>query len=785
MVDAGHVINHVTPWLYGSCIEDVNHEIYGGLYDQKLFGEGFEEPPAATNFAGWTAYGGAWRADGRACRVAADPGGKLVWDGPDFADGTVEADIEMPGTGGGNAGLLVRVQHPAVGADSFTGYEVSLSASSQQLILGKHRQDWRPLESVAARIEAGRWHHLRVVLEGPRVRIFEGGSTLPSIDFTDTDAPILTGRMALRTWNAEAGYQNIRIQTGRAVIQSPFQALPGYSVSGRWDAIQTGGAAANFLHDDSRPFNGAYCQRIQHGPGTGRAGIANRGLNRWGIAVKQGQTFAGRIYFRARGLQGPVTVALQSADGKRTYAARAFRHITGDWAKYPFTLTSDASDRSARFAVWIDRPGTLWADQAVLMGVGAERFHGLPIRADIADALVRGGVTFLRYGGTMVNAPGYRWKNMVGGPDRRPPYAGHWYPYSTNGFGIVDFLNFCEAGRIESAFAINAEETPQDAADLVDYVNGPATTVWGKKRADGGHPRPYHVRYIEIGNEEVLGGDDPAAYAHYSDRFMQLARAMHGRDSRLNLVCAAWWRPDSPSVEKVFKAINGECACWDLHVGADDVRSGAGVDEQLTRMQRRFEEWVLGTAMHAVIFEENGSLHDMQRALGHASVLNAVRRHGDFVLADCPANCLQPWRQNDNGWDQGQIFFTPDHVWAMPPYYAQQMASRNSLPLLVQSSVEGGGDLDVTATRSRDGKTLTLSVVNPGAAPRRTVLSLAGFAGCRASAQAWTLAGDPQAVNPPDGLETTRTREAVIRTAGTKFAYAFPANSYTILRLAR
>ena len=784
-VDAGHVINRVTPWVYGSCIEDVNHEIYGGLYDQKIFGESFEEPPAAANFEGWTAYGGAWRADGQACRVAADPGGKLVRDRPDFADGTVEADIEVPGTNGENAGLLVRVREPAVGADSFVGYEISLSASSQRIILGKHRQDWQPLKSVPAQIEPGRWHHLRVVLEGPRIRIFEGGGRVPAIDFTDRDAPIPTGRIALRTWKADAAFQNVRVKTGQTVIQNLFRALPAYSVSGQWDAVRTGSAAADFLRDDSRPFNGTYCQRIQRGPGTGRVGVAQRGLNRWGIAIKRGQTFAGRIYLRAQGLQGPVTVALQSADGKRTYAAHTLRHITNDWAKYPFSLTSNALDKNARFAVWIDRPGTVWADQAVLMGGGAERFHGLPVRADIADVLIRGGVTFLRYGGTMVNAPGYRWKDMVGVPDRRPPYEGHWYPYSTSGFGIVDFLNFCEAGRIEPAFAINAEETPQDAADLVDYVSGPITTVWGKKRAADGHPNPYRVHYIEIGNEEVLGGDDPAAYAHYSDRFTQLARAMHGRNPGLALVCAAWWRPDSRNVEKVFEAINGECACWDLHVWADDARSGAAVDRQLTQMQRRFEEWVPGTAMHAVIFEENGSLHNMQRALGHASVLNAVQRHGDFVLVDCPANCLQPWRQNDNGWDQGQIFFTPGHVWAMPPYYAQQMASRNHLPLRVQSTAQGEGDLDVTATRSQNGKTLALSVVNPGSAPCRAALSLAGFAGCRASARGWTLTGDPQAVNPPAGPETIRPREAVIGTAGTQFDYTFPANSYTVLRLTR
>ncbi len=73
-------------------------------------------------------------------------------------------------------------------------------------------------------------------------------------------------------------------------------------------------------------------------------------------------------------------------------------------------------------------------------------FTVCPFGGDIARAMVNEGLTFLRYGGgTMVNAPGYRWKNMIGDPSGRTPYKGHWYPYSTNGFGIFDFLNFCRS----------------------------------------------------------------------------------------------------------------------------------------------------------------------------------------------------------------------------------------------------------------------------------------------------------------------------------------------------
>lgn len=784
-VDAGQVVNHVTPLMYGSCIEDVNHEIYGGLYDQKIFGESFEEPPQAAKFAGWTAYGGDWRADGQGVQVSADAGGKLVRDGTDFADGTVEADIRptVSRDSNGNAGLLVRVQNPATGADNFDGYEISLSAGVQQVILGKHRHDWQPLKGVSAAIASGQWHHLRVTLDGPRIRIYLDGDPIPRIDFTDGDRPLLTGRMALRTWNTDAGFRNVRIQAGPNTIAGPFQTVGGSeAVSGQWDAINTG-SSASFLRDGSRSFNGTYCQRIQHGPGTGLAGVANRGLNRWGIAVKRGQGFAGRIYLRAERLQGPVTVALQSADGRRTYATHTIRRVEADWAKYPFTLTSNTTDTNARFAVWLDRPGTLWLDQAVLMGTGAERFHSLPIRADIAQALVREGVTFLRYAGTMVNVPGYRWKNMIGDPDRRQPYKGNWYPYSTNGFGIFDFLNFCEAAHIRAAFALNAEETAQDAADLADYLTAPTTTPWGRRRAQDGHPKPYDVAYIEIGNEENIPGTDPAGFAHYAERLRIVADAIHGRNPKLPLVCAAWWVPDSPAMKAVFDAADGRCAAWDLHVWSDGANAGTDVDRQLTQMQSLFQQWNPRTTLKCVIFEENGNRHDMQRALGHATTLNASQRHGDFVLADCPANCLQPWRQNENGWDQGQIFFTPSHVWAMPPFYAQQMTSQNHLPLRVES--HGGPPLDVTATRSEDGRTLVLQVVNTGPIPRHASVALSHFPNVQQQAQAWTLSGDLNAVNPPDGPETIQPQASVLPVAETPFDYTFAAHSYTVLRLHR
>ena len=111
----------------------------------------------------------------------------------------------------------------------------------------------------------------------------------------------------------------------------------------------------------------------------------------------------------------------------------------------------------------------------------------MPVRNDVADFLIAQNLTVLRYGGNMVNAPEYRWKKMIGPRYRRPPYKGTWYPYSKNGWGIVDFLDFCEKAGFLAVPAFNMGETPKDMADFIECVNSAADSLWGQKRTDGGH----------------------------------------------------------------------------------------------------------------------------------------------------------------------------------------------------------------------------------------------------------------------------------------------------------
>ena len=797
-VDAGQIQNRISPLIYGSNIEDVNHEIYGGFYDQKIFGESFEEPATGVDLAKWRRYTGYWTAkDGivtiipgrnstsdvfmkgiHKLGVEPDHSAKLIYEPASYSDGTFQTEMRFVGKGESGA-FLVRVSNAGVGNDVFNGYEISLSRDGKKLMLGKHMQDFKLLKEEAVSFDPESWNIVKVTLSGPEITVFLNGKK--ALSFKDEDAPIERGKIGLRTWKSGLEFRNLNVQEKDKTVALPFALPENVEVSYNWDSFHAGTSVAIFDIDSTDAYNGKRSQTISITSGSGKAGIANMGLNRWGITVRAKQVFQGRVYLKGQKISGPVSVALESADGTKLYAVQKLNIDSKTWKKYPFSLTSDTSDPYARLAIYLSSKGKIWVDQVVLMGTGDEQFNGLPVRADIGKALVNQGLTFLRYAGTMVNSPEYRFKNMIGDPDNRPPYRGHWNRYSTNGFGIEEFLQFCEATSITPCFTINIYETPKDMADMVEYLNGDVTTEWGVKRSKNGHPKPYGVKYIEIGNEEVLfNGDKKEAYEEYVARFKIIYEAIKAKDSTLKVIHSAWWRPASPNMEYVFRALNGKADYWDLHVGGDDPNAGLDTDKNITEMLRFMRQWDPQTKMKIAVFEENGSKHGMQRALGHATNMNAIRRHSEDVLTSSPANALQPYLQNDNDWDQGQIFFTPDQVWGMPPFYAQKMQAENHLPFRVQSEAEG--NLDVTAARSEDGKTLILHVVNTGTDQLRTQFDLKGFEDKKPEVEIITLSGDLTARNTPENPDQYQSRTSKISLSEREVTYDFPPHSYVIMK---
>lgn len=459
-------------------------------------------------------------------------------------------------------------------------------------------------------------------------------------------------------------------------------------------------------------------------------------------------------YVYLKGTATKAVVALQSADGTREYCRQEIGGIGGMWQRYDFSLTSSATDADARFVIALGEDGQLWADMAML------HTASFPFRSDLTQAFKDEHLTFLRYGGTMINAPEYKVAGMSGPHDKRPPYTGHWYQYSTNGFGIREFVEFARLIGTEPTFSVNIEDNPQDVARLLEDM------------------REHNVGYIEIGNEENIGDESMAAYRHYVERFLAFYDVLHPMFPDLKFINAAWWRADKTDVmEYVFRQLDGKAALWDFHPWTDEVGQAKQVEADLKNMKQLFETWNPQTTMRVAILEENGNTHNMHRALSHAIVLNVVRRMNGFVELDSPANALQPYLQNDNGWGQGQIFFDSHSTWCQPPYYVQQMAATHYQPLLVESKC-GNRNLNITATRSDSGDKVVLHIVNTSSAKVSVKVSVAGME-TPSSVKALTISGALTDSNTPQNPVKVVPVEVPL----TQPQMKLPAKSYTVMEL--
>ena len=356
---------------------------------------------------------------------------------------------------------------------------------------------------------------------------------------------------------------------------------------------------------------------------------------------------------------------------------------------------------------------------------------------------------------------------MIGPRDFRPPYHGTWHPHSSNGWGILDFLDLCEAAGFAGIPAFNMDETPRDMADFVEYVNGPADSPWGAKRAVEGHPAPYNLTHIELGNEERVDEG-------YWRKFKALAEAIWAKDPKMILTVGDFayeGRMDDPfhftgansgittlaahqKILRLAKARDRE-VWFDVHVWTAGPRPADSLQGALS-YRDALEKIADGARFRVAVFELNAENHDQRRALANALAIQTFERDGRTPVVTS-ANCLQPDGQNDNGWDQGLLFLNPSQTWLQPPGYVTRMISRNYQPFLVRSDAQSPDDvLNVSAQRSDDGKTLVLQVVNLGDKPVSAAIHIAGFTPARPTAAVEELAA------PLDATNTAQEPERVI-----------------------
>lgn len=794
-VSANNVLHTISRTMTGACIEDVNHEMYGGIYSQMVFGESFQEPPLVPTNAigGFLSHGGYWTAEDNVLTVEAGDGPKLVADKPEIADGQVGVEVFFADAAGENAGLIAKLAQVGEGADNFIGYEFALNPKTKTLRVGRHQKNFELMADVPCAVPLNKWISLVATFKGRLIEVAVDGRRIYSKE--DTKNGLRPGQIGLRSWQQAAKFRNLWVNVSGQKVDLPFVEKNVDRVSNMWRAVRRGNVQAKFSTDRQKPLLGVRSQHVTFVDGQGEVGVDNQGLDRWGMSFQAGKPYEGYVWVKTEA-DADIYVALESGDGKQIYAETRLPARAGDWQRLDFELTPNATDKNGRFTIKLKQPGTMVLGHAFLQPGPWGRFKGLPVRKDVGDALVAQGLTVLRMGGCMANAPEYRWKKMIGPRDRREPYKGFWYAHTSNGWGILDFLNFCEAAGIVGVPDFNMGESPQDMADFIEYVNGPADSRWGKRRVADGHPEPYGLKVLQLGNEECVN-------ENYWKLFKPMAEAIWAKDKDIVLVVGDFLYSEpikdpykftgAPNIntlaphKKILELAkqHGREVWFDVHIGTETPRDWQGL-RGVPSFIEALGKICPGAKYKVVVFEYNSNKHDLGRALGNARATNELERLGEHrVPIACSANCLQPYRQNDNGWDQGLLFLSPSQVWPQPPYFVTQMISRNYLPKCVRADVKSpNNSLDVTAKTGEDGKTLQIQVVNLEGKPMPAQMVLEGFVPTSDMAKVVQLSGNLADRNSPEQPNRVAPKESQWRheLREGRTGYTFPPYSFTIIR---
>lgn len=316
-------------------------------------------------------------------------------------------------------------------------------------------------------------------------------------------------------------------------------------VGGPWQPIALAGNVT-LVQDRVTYYSAPMSERITNFGGSVPAGVQQSGyrivlphiskdeLMSDPFDFRAGEHYKVRIAIKDLDLNGNVYLALGTSYRNPVAQHAVAVHAGDDWKVYEFELVTTAEAVDGKFMVYTDAPGTVWIDSVSL--VRRDLDDG-GFRADLIAATRKISPTNVRWpGGWFVSD--YHWQNGIGPVDQRPAQLNRaWGVYYNNDIGVDDYLSFCYKVDATPYIVVNVGSgTAAEAAALVEYVNGPVTSTWGKRRAENGHPQPYNVLLWNIGNEEYLPTLGATPVQGYIKNFLEFARAMKKVDPSIRLV---------------------------------------------------------------------------------------------------------------------------------------------------------------------------------------------------------------------------------------------------------
>ena len=411
--------------------------------------------------------------------------------------------------------------------------------------------------------------------------------------------------------------------------------------------------------------------------------LVNEGY--WGINAVQGRCYRLTFWAKTQNYQGTLKATLCSKDGSRIYAETAVDGFaigkSKGWTKYEATLTAIDNDPQAQFAMVFDGTGQVQVDMVSLFPpTFKNRENGM--RPDLANMLWQLHPKFMRFpGGCFVEGQespdnAFRWERTIGPIEER---EGHWnvnWGYrTTDGLGYHEYLQLAEDLGAKPLYVVNVGiwhggETPYDSIqpwidecmNALEYANGPVTTKYGAMRARNGHPEPFGIEYLEIGNEN--NQPDPRQQSdHYYERYEQFYKAIRAKYPEMKIIgnVVAWgddnpkWGSEQPVDlldEHYYRSPDWFAAAFQKYDSYDRQGPKVYVGEY-------------------AVTNGYGKLGNMNAALGEAVYMMGIENNGDVVELASYAPIFV--NENDARWRPDMIRFNSSRVMGTPSYYVQQL----------------------------------------------------------------------------------------------------------------
>jgi alpha-N-arabinofuranosidase len=460
-----------------------------------------------------------------------------------------------------------------------------------------------------------------------------------------------------------------------------------------------------------------------------QAGVLNDGW--WGYPLRPNTTYKGSLFAKADSADlGTVTISLVNNLSGKDVATSEVAAVTTEWKPYEFTLKTGAIEPSAanHLSITVGHAGTLWLNLVSLFPpTYHDRVNGN--RIDLMEKLAGMHPAFLRFpGGNYLEGDHiderYQWKKTIGPLVDRPTHPSPWHYHSSDGLGFLEFLEWCEDLHMQPVLAVYAgysmeqehvnpgadlDPYVQDALDELEYVTGSVDTKWGAIRAQDGHPAPFKLNYVEIGNEDQFDKS-----GSYEGRYAQFYKAIKAKYPDLQLIATAPVKSVRPDVIDDHYYLRATQFFHDTaHYDKTD-RSGPKIF---------VGEWAT---------REGSPTPNFGAALGDAAWMTGMERNSDIVVMASYAPLLVNVNPGGMQWESDLIGYDAMHSYGSPSYYAQVMFSKYLGDQTLASKLEGAGlksenpKLFYSITRDSVKKRLYLKLVNASSVAQPLDIDIAG-----------------------------------------------------------